>query len=200
MTEQYSKFNFTWLIVLLALFLYVIPWVFNPGTTLSLGAYDFAEFLAKRPIDDRSYNVILILRGQLLLLTALIAFSTKQLYFTARWWIQVALCLMLVIAQLPPLTFINNTGDINQQQQALLTIGSVIIIVIGLSGLLWKQHHIIRLIISIVGVISTIYSLIHATDIMNDYGVPAHFGVGGIGLAILYLLISLKNIFDINRK
>lgn len=195
MNEQHSTFNFTWLIVLLALFLYVIPWVLNPGTTLSLGAYDFAEFLAKRPFDDKSYYAILALRGQLFLLVSLLAISTHRPYFTAHWWIQVILCLALVIAQLPPLTFFNNMGDINQQQQFLLTIGSFVGICIGLTGLLWEKRHLINLVIGIIGVSTVIYSLIDAIDIMNDYGVPATMGVGGIGLVILYVLISLKSLF-----
>lgn len=200
MTEQYPRFDFTWLVVIIALFAYVIPHVLNPGVSLSLGAYDFAEFLAKRPFDDRGYYTILALRGQLLLITALLAFSTHRPYFTAHWWARLVVCGILIIAQLPPLTFISNTGDVNQQQQMLLTIGSAILVAIGLSGIFWKNRWLIRVIIGLIGVITMIYSLNNAINIMQDYALPAHIGFGGVALIMIYILIAIGSLLAIGLK
>ena len=200
MTEQPPRFDLTWLVVIIALLAYIIPWALNPGVSLSLSAYDFAEFLAKRPFDDTSYYTILALRGQLLLITALLAFSTHRPYFTKHWWMRCIACGILIIAQLPPLTFISNTGDVNQQQQMLLTIGSLIVVAIGLSGIFWKNRHLIRIVIGIAGVITVIYSLNNAPDMMAGYGLPANIGFGGVALIFIYILIVIGNFLAISLK
>jgi len=195
MTEQQQKFDGFWFMGFLALVAYVIPWVFNPGMTLSPGAYDFAELLAKRNMDNTGYNTMLALRGQLFLITTMLAIRTHRPYFTGHWWAHTIVCGLLIIAQLPPLTFFSHFNDINQQQQAMLAGASLIATVIGLSGFAWKYRHIVILIASIIGIISIIYGLVHALDILSYFSLPANVGVGGIALGVIYGLLILWTIF-----
>ncbi len=182
-----------------ALLMYILPWALNNSAVLSLGAYDFAEFLAKRQFDDTSYNTILALRGQLVFLTWLLAFSIQRPLFTINWGVKVVFCLLLVIAQLPPLTFINNIGDMNQQQQALLSLSSLIGVGFGLTGLLWATKNYLQLSISIVGIITTIYGLFNALEITSVYLSNIRIGFGGIGLVVIYAVIGISALWKIFR-
>lgn len=195
-SAQYS------IIILLigALGMYILPWTLNNNAVLSLGAYDFAEFLTKRQFDDTSYNTTLALRGQLVFLTWLLAFSIHRPLFTMTWWIKTIICLLLVIAQLPPLTFISNITDLNQQQQALLSLSSLMGVGFGLTGLLWLAKNYLRLGISILGIMTTIYGLSNALNIMAVYSDQTRPGFGGIGLVTIYTILGISALWKIFRE
>lgn len=200
MNNERSQVDGTWIFVGLALITYVLPWILNRSFTISLGAYDFAELLAqKRPFDDLVYNTVMALRGQLVFFTLLIAFSTKRPYLTLNWWVRMIFCLILIIAQLPPLTFINNLTDVNQQQQAILTGISLIGTIIGLTGVLWHYRHFIRILIAIGGISVAVYGIINAIRIIEPYGVRATMGFGVVGLIIIYALMGIMSLWRIAR-
>lgn len=198
MNQNNSFINWSLFAIILAVVMYILPWVSHNNAALSLSAYDFAEFLAKRPFDDRSYNAILALRGQLVFLTWLLAFTIQRPLFTLRWWAKTILCFLLIIAQLPPLTFITNIGDINQQQQALLSLSSLIGFGFGITGLLTSAKKHLWLVISIAGITTAIYGIINAVVIINDY-TSITIGVGGIGLIVIYGIVSIANLWKIYR-
>lgn len=199
MREQYSPQYSLIIFLALALGMYILPWTLNNNAALSLGAYDFAEFLAKRHFDETSYNTILALRGQLVFLTWLLAFSIHRPLFTVNWWIKTVICIVLVIAQLPPLTFISNFGDINQQQQALLSLSSLIGVGFGLTGLLWSAKNYLRLGISLIGILTTIYGVSHAIQIMAIYSEQTRPGFGAIGLIFAYIAIGISALWKMFR-
>ncbi|GAB5491404.1 MAG: hypothetical protein Phog2KO_16190 [Phototrophicaceae bacterium] len=202
MRQQEKFFNSALYLTIFAIIMYILPWTLNNNAVLSLGAYDFAELLAKRQFNDLSYNTVLALRGQLVLLTCLFAFSIQRPLFTVTWCLKAVLCMLLVIAQLPPLTYIQNLGDANQQQQALLAFNSLVAVGFGLTGLLSSAKYYAWIVISIVGILTTIYALINALDIITAYSVNMRIGVGGIGLIIVYVIIglySMRKIIKNNR-
>jgi hypothetical protein len=186
-TQQYI----TWGLFAIAIIAYLLPWTVNIGNSITLGAYDFAEWLGKGPFDDTSYNTILLLRGQLVILTWFIMLSSKRPYFTLNWWACLIVGLILVIAQFPPIEFINNTGDINQQQQAILTIIALISLPIGASAFLSPYRNITWLIIAIIGLASTIFALINAINMMKAYNLAAQIGIGAIIFSLVYAILGL---------
>ncbi|MGJ3240422.1 MAG: hypothetical protein ACFE0Q_17065 [Anaerolineae bacterium] len=196
MNERTSYFDVIWVLLPFILLMYVLPWMFNPGTVLSVGAYDFAELLAKRPFDDVGYRAVLALRGQLLLVTALLVVGTPRPLFTGRWWLYSIVCGVLITAQLPPLTYFFQFNDPNQQQQALLAGVSLLVTLVGLSGVLWHRRHVIRVLLSIFGIASVVYSIYYSIDIIRDYALPARIGVGVVGMIITYVLSGLSGLLQ----
>ncbi|MEO1287553.1 MAG: hypothetical protein AAFV93_07280, partial [Chloroflexota bacterium] len=170
------------------------------SAVLSIGAYDIAELLAKRPFDDVTYATTLILRGHLVLFTWLIAIGTQRPLFSASWWWHLIAGLVLVVAQLPPLTFINDLSDSNQQQQALLAMVSLLGVAIGLTGYVWRYRHGLRVIIAIGGVIMTIYGTTNALAILSDYSLPANIGLGAIGLGGLYIVLGIVSLYQLAKS
>lgn len=199
MREQAGKFDGFWIIGLLALLAYVLPALFNPGRTLSPGAYDLAELLAKRNIDRTAYLTMLALRGQLFLITLLFAIRIRRPYFTANRWSHAFICGLLIIAQLPPLTFFTNLNDVNQQQQAMLAGTSFLVTLVGLSGYVWTYRYGVTLVASIVGIISIVYGVFNAIDIINDYALPAYTGIGGIALMVIYGILLIWSAYKLYR-
>lgn len=189
--NQQQTIRLTWGIFALAILGYILPWTVNIGNSLSMGAYDFAEWLSKRPLDDSSYNTILLLRGQLTLLTWFIMLNIERPYFTLRWWLHIVVGIVLVIAQLPPIEFIRNTADINQQQQAILAIISLIALPIGASGWLAGYRNIIWLIVAFTGIASTLFALITGINIMQNYHLPSDIGVGVIVIGLGYVFLGI---------
>lgn len=196
MRNQSLALDSMWIFVPLAIFMYVIPWVLNGTFVLSIGAYDIAELLTKRPFDDTTYYTTLTLRGQLVFMAWLIAFGVNRPLFTLRWWIHGIFALVLVVAQLPPLTFITNAGDANQQQQALLAVISLVGVIIGMTGIVWKYRYPVRVVIALAGIATTVYAVINALDIIDDYGLPANIGMGAIGLVIVYVILGIATLFQ----
>lgn len=191
MTQQFTNQRIVWGIFALAIIAYLLPWTVNIGNSLTMGAYDFAEWVSKRPFDDTSYNTIFLLRGQLVLLTWFIMLNSERPYFTIRWWGHLIIGVILVIAQFPPIEFIRNTGDINQQQQAILTIVALISLPIGASGFLSRYRSISWLIIAVVGIASTIYALLNAINMMQAYQLPAQIGFGVILFIGNYIILGI---------
>jgi len=162
-----------------------------------LGAYDFAELLTKRPFTDMTYHAVFAMRGQLLLLTWYLAFGTQKPRLTLGWWVRLVICGVLIVAQLPPLTFVNELNNPNQQQQALLAWQSLLGVGFGLSGLLWRLRHYLRLSIGLVGIVTTLYGLVNGLQVMQAYQIPAIVGFGGVGLVVIYVGIVLWHGFKL---
>jgi hypothetical protein len=191
MNQKFTIKRITWGLLGLAIVAYILPWTVNIGNSLSMGAYDFAEWLSKRPFDDSSYKTIFLLRGQLVLITWFIMLSAERPYFTLHWWSHLLIAVILVIAQFPPVEFIHNTSDINQQQQAILAFISLIAVPLGASGYLSAYRNITWLIIALMGLGTTFFALINAVEMMRVYHLPAEMGVGAILLILCYVLLGI---------
>jgi hypothetical protein len=182
-----NQFNRILVIVIpLALLAYLLPWVVNSTHGLTLGAYDLAEWLSLHPATHPSRLPSLLLRGQLLILTLIIAYTTNKPLFTADWWLRLIAVLILTVAQLPPPEFLAWTGDQNQRQQALLAGISLFGGVIGLTGLFYSFRRFLLLALFIVGLTSSSYGLLQAFPRMREFGLAPTVGIGGISFMLLY--------------
>ncbi len=176
-----------WLLIALALVAYVLPWVMNPAHVLDLNAYDLAEWLSLRPALATSF----LLRGQLLIITLLIALSSTPPRRTAGWWLRLIAVLVLCVAQLPPLEFIRNTADSNQQQQFMLAALSVVGGAIGLSTWLASYRYHLLAGLSLTGIITCIIAIPQALHVMQAYRLPTTIDAGVIGMSAVYGAIGL---------
>jgi hypothetical protein len=182
-----------WPVLVLAIIAYLLPWVTNNAAGLTMGAYDFAEWLSKIPIgESRVYNSVFLLRGQLFLLTCFITFGAKKPFFTADWWLRFILGILLVIAQLPALNLLPNIAtDINRQQQVILAGLSLIALGLGLSGVVSRWWGFLSFALAILAITTSIYGLVLGIELMRAYNLAANLGLGAIiyvGLALLFLL------------
>lgn len=194
MSHNVAQNRRTWLLFILSIIAYIIPWALNSSSGLSVGAYDLAELLSKQALNQTLYTIIFLLRGQLFLLTCYLAFSISYTIWTFRWWITALLCMGLIIAQLPPLTFIMDSGDVNQQQQAILAGISFVGVIVGLSRYFYQQRKIILVIISLIGIATSIYTIAQSMRILNPYDGGIVIGLGGFMLIALYGVIFIQGI------
>jgi uncharacterized protein with PQ loop repeat len=182
--------------ITLALLGYVLPWVMNPAQVLDLNAYDLAEWLSLRP----ALSTVFLLRAQLLIITSLIAFSSRPPRRTASWWFRLVSVLVLCVAQLPPLEFIRNTGDSNQQQQALLALLSLIGGIVGLSTWISRYQYYVLIMLSITGIITTLIALPQALNTMQAYQLPTTIDAGGFILIAAYSFICLYSLYSLSNQ
>lgn len=167
-----------YLLVSLALIAYCLPWLLNPGVSLSYGVYDLAEWTSLHPAVRESSPPLLltlILRLPLIYVTAIVAFS--QLPVLPR----AAFVTIIMVALLPPLEFFTQySGDPNYRQQFALSIVALLVGGIGLSGFLVPWYPAIRIIGSAVVGVTAAWGLEQAYTLMTDYYLPVHIGLGGL--------------------
>jgi hypothetical protein len=180
----------------IAIIAYLLPWITNNAAGLTMGVYDFAEWLSKIPIGEaRVYNAVFLLRGQLFLLTCFIAFGAKKAFFSADWWLRFILGILLVIAQLPALNLLPSIAtDINRQQQVILAGLSFFALLLGLSGILSRWWNWLSLALAILAIATSVYSMMLGFELMRAYNLAPNLGLGAIiyvALALLFLLSQI---------
>lgn len=166
------------LILLLAsLMAYMLPWSSTVVTSLNLGAYDLAEWLSLHPATQPLRIPSLLLRLQPLLITWLFTlhYPSRGGWSRHLWLVVIVL---LCVAQLPPLDFINRLGDQNQQQQLALALSTFI----GAIGCTWlsnrPQKAYFGLLLAFLGVITSVYATLQAQALMQQYAHAVGIGLG----------------------
>lgn len=185
----------------LAILAYLLPWVLNNASGLTMGAYDFAEWLSKMNMYDGAiYYPVLMLRGQLLLLTALMAFGAKRPFFTLDWWARSVLGMLLIIAQLPALNMLTSIGtDVNRQQQVILAGVSFVVLIAGLSGFLSSWRNWLWLGSAILGIVTSLYGFINGIDLMDNYALSPSIGFGAIIYVVIMAILGIFCVFKLRE-
>ncbi len=177
-----------WAWIVLLLLTYSLPWLINPGNGLTVNAYDLAEWTSLSPV-VRTQPLLytsLFLRLPLMLITWLIALVTPQPRFSIVWLCHTALCLSLVIAQMPPLEFLMQPNDPNYQQQFGLASLSLFGVFLGLSGWLHRIRFWLIQGTIILALIALIMGHTQAMPLMQQFHLPAVTGLGFWGMLGLW--------------
>ncbi len=167
-------------LLFVALLGYIMPWVTPPPTSLSLGAYDLAEWASLNPSVQQTTPFLwaaLALRIPLAALSLLIV-----IYLTHRnqRFLGFAALILAVIALLPPLEFFTTyRNDANYLQQFILAMCTL---VIGIILLRLQSGSSIKLIFifSTLGCFSSGIGLYQSQLLMNQFKLPVYIGWGGI--------------------
>ncbi|PJF20725.1 MAG: hypothetical protein CUN56_14715, partial [Phototrophicales bacterium] len=146
-----------YLFITLCLFGYVVPWVIAPASSLTLGAYDLAEWTTLHPsqtITAPPLSIAFILRLQLVIITLLVGLNamTDRLRLLST-----VLIILLSIAQLPPLDFLTtSSGNINYQQQFIF---ATISLFAGYVLIFFKPMRFVGIMIAILTTVGIITSI-----------------------------------------
>lgn len=180
------------LFVLLLLLLvgYALPWVVGAGAGLTFSGYDLAEWTSLHPAVRGVEPVLLttlLLRLPLTCIALWIAFAAPS------WWrwLTGAAVVLLALAQLPPFEFVTVARiDPNYRQQALL---AGITLVVGLGGVFtsprpgsWGRW--VAVGAALMGAAVGILGLIQALDLMRAFDIPASPGIGAVATPVLFVV------------
>ena len=177
----------TWGFIVLALGLYSLPWLVTPGASLTLNAYDLAEWTSLNPVVRDASPTLLItfgLRFLLLLIAAFVAFSPIANKWL--WWICAGFVLCLALALLPPFAFFgDSSGDPNYRQQFALSLLTLLAGAVGLSQRLARWRHPIQTGLVLAGLLSSAAALVEGASLMRLYALPVQLGIGGMLFVVL---------------
>jgi hypothetical protein len=183
-----------WLLVILALVAYLLPWVVNTSAGLTLGAYDLAEWAGHHP-DVHASGIgatSLLLRLQPALLAFVITLAAPSPRGSRGWWVSMLFAGMIAAALLPPLEYFSSMrGDGNYQQM----FGIVIVTLLGsaavLTGLFMPIRLPVLLAVVLIGIITSAVGLMQASDLMRQFNLTVQFGAGAALFFACYLALGL---------
>jgi hypothetical protein len=187
-------------LVVLAVAAYCAPWIASTGASLSLNAYDLAEWSSLVPgvrFGDRPMTVPGLLRSQLIFATGLVALlpSRRQ---SLLWWAAGAAALALVVAQLPPLEYFLEPSwriDVNYGQQATFAL-----LALFDAALCWvlprgEARRLAIMIFAAAGIVTGIAGVSQAVALVASYDVPAALGPGLAGyVAAMFGIVFLAGL------
>lgn len=185
-------------LLVLAVIGYLLPWVITPASSLSMGAYDLAEWSSLHPVVRQTLPFLwttLALRVPLAVLGTLLA--TYIGLTLNRKILGVLMILITAVALLPPLEFFTvYRDDSNYQQQFYLAISALLI---GILLTTWRNKTLQRLMpifLSIIGCLSAAIGLYQGYMLLQGFDLPTSVGAGGlitvISLGVIGLLYITK--------
>ena len=175
---------------------YLLPWVLTSASSLSMGAYDLAEWSSLHPIVKQTAPflwITLALRIPLAVLAILLViYLAKTLHLPS-----IALVCLFVsaIALLPPLEFFTTfRDDPNYRQQLFLALFTVVIGTIAVFGKPKSLNLILAITLSALGVLASAIGLYQAQILIEGFGLPYSIGFGGVITGIAFAVATLLHI------
>ena len=163
----------------------LLPWLLAPAAAMTLNAYDLAEWASLHPaqrVSNPPLVVPLLLRAHLVILcalTGLVAHGKLQKRAAAL------VIFALAVAQLPPIEFVNDIGNLNYRQQFGLAIGGL---VLGMAALRWIDRRWQPMFVAGFGFVGALTTLAGATLALDAYA--SLVSGGGIGLGVWIVLAA----------
>jgi hypothetical protein len=188
-----------WGFIILALIAYLLPWVVNPGVSLTLGAYDLAEWTSlARDVDMMPTVLLLRLPPVFLVLITALTFGYPR--FTGTWWLATLFVLLMTAALLPPIEFLQDTANANYRQQLIVAVLAFIAGLIGLSGFLRRLRPVLILITAALASVIAVMGFSQAQQFMWALRLPATTGVGIVLFVVVMVIINLPPVLGGRSK
>ncbi len=163
---------------------YLLPWLVATSAPLTLNAYDLAEWVSLHPSQRHTSPPLmatLLLRLQLLMLSVMLG----ALPANKPWKLASAiLIVLLAIAQLPPLEFVLDPGNLNYRQQFGLALASLFFGMLFLRFLRPRLRSIALIALPMVGIVSALMGMSRALEVFAVLQVDGATGLG------MWLLIA----------
>jgi hypothetical protein len=176
------------LLFIFLLIAYLVPWVVNPGASLTLGGYDLAEWTSLHPAvvgETPPLLTTFLLRLPLVCVTIALAFFIMPEQNNRI--VGGIVLLLMGFALLPPLEILDDPGNWNYRQQLALAVGTVLIGAIGLSGKRKQMRPFIGSFMALVGAGACLVGLSRAFNLMQGFNLPSQIGAGGVVTAMLFV-------------
>lgn len=180
-----------WTLILLALVCYSLPGITTPGASLSMGAYDAAEWASLHPLvrgGSPPLVTSLLLRLPLVCTAFFAGLSSRQ---PLRWLHGLSVAL-IAVALMPPLEFFTQaSADPNYRQQFALAV------VATTSGMLGTNRHIQkwRFSLSIAGALlgagAYLVGMTQVNQLLSEFKVPVQVGWSSIVFAAAFLILGI---------
>jgi uncharacterized membrane protein len=180
------------LFLCLGLIAYSLPWVSAPSASLTLGAYDLAEWASLHPAARTASPVLL---PPLLLRLGLVWLLLIAAYSTLPRSIKALVILIGSVALLPPLEFfVSDLADVNYRQQLALAIFTLIVGLIGVVGFFRRWTGLIQIALAAVLVVTVIWGNLSGYNLMIAYQLPAQIALGGWLCGMLGLAWGIRSL------
>ena len=175
---------------------YFLPWVLTRASSLSLGAYDLAEWSSLHPVVRQTVPFLwttLALRIPLAVVGILLAAYVRKK--TGSLVIAAIVLLATAGALLPPLEFFTTyRDDPNYRQQFTL---SLLTLVIGFSVIIGKLKRLqtgMLIGVSVLGVIASAIGLYQANSLLQGFELHTAIGLGGVVTSIAFAAVAYLHI------
>gem|GEM_PF-1751550 len=183
-----------------------LPWTNTGAASLSMSAFDLAEWTTLVP-EVRYGGNAMALPQQLRLLMVLMVFAVSMLpnrRFSWGWFAALLVVLAGIIALLPPFEYFIDPGsgfrgDVNYNQLMTLALIAAGLGVIGLSGWLLRLRRILLPITAVALVILALSALSDSLMYLNRY-VSAQTGLGVIVFCGAVALVGLISVLPESKK
>ena len=192
--------NTVLVLLLLALGAYLLPWIVAPNASMTLNAFDLAEWTSLHPLQQQArppLMVPLLLRIHLPILAISMALWPKN---REECYPAILFIVLLSISQLPPLEFINNLNDLNYRQLLILASATLFLSTILRRFLPAQLRPVATLLLALLGIVT---SLVGQSLAMELYQLTLEKGKAGGGLCLMALTyggISLSALRQILRR
>lgn len=170
---------------LAGLLFYSLPWVVNTGASLTLTAYDLAEWTSLYPqvrFGEPALWQPFFLRFSPALLTWIVVAGLNSQRGSGVWWAALGGVGLMSVALLPPVEFVFNTGDPNYRQQFLI---AVLTLVAGVALLALPISLRIRRVMVVVGIVALIVVSLagwhSSVELLRGLQLSAEVGAGVLG-------------------
>lgn len=171
------------LFLCLGLIAYMLPWVTAPSASLTLGAYDLAEWVSLHP-GARSTTPTLL--PALLLRLALVCLLLIAAYSSLPRTLKGIIVVIGAVALLPPLEFFtSDLADSNYRQQLALAVFTLIAGFTGVSGIAQRWSGRIQVALALALVITVIWGNLSSYNLLIAYRLPAQIALGGWACGVL---------------
>jgi hypothetical protein len=186
------------ILLILCFAAYCLPWVINPGISLSLGAYDLAEWTSLHPAVRAASPALLttlLLRLPLACLGLLISLTSKPHSRSLPF----ALTMLVSIALLPPLEFFTQAAnDPNYQQQFILSMLTALVGILLVMVRLEYTRNLLMIALALIALTSSVAGVLQSHELMRSFSLSAQLGLGsyvfGGLLAAVVLLAAASTI------
>jgi hypothetical protein len=180
-----------WGFIILAICCYNLPWVINPGASLTLNGYDLAEWSSLYPgirVSSIPLLATFVLRSPLLWISVIIAIAPRPLV-----WLRIILILAIAGVLLPPPEFFTSSlDDPNYRQMLALSIAAFITGILGVVHRGQRGRIAIQIVATALILMTSLSGLVTGISLMREFNLPAHIGPGGVGLIFLSVVFGTE--------
>lgn len=179
--------SLAFVLVLVGLLGYIQPWIVAPTGSMTLSAFDLAEWGSLLPAQRATSPPLLaslLLRLQPVMLCLILGAVADSRAKTA---IAAIAILLLAVAQLPPFEYVYDINNMNYRQQFFLAIASLIG---GLAAIPLRRQRLVALaaiVLPIVGLVTSALGLAQAEALYRQFQLGASSGAGIVILSLSYL-------------